>query len=136
MRINRWWVLVSFVVLGAAACGPASTPVTPAPASATELAQIKQRLPGTWVTKQLAKAGKPPEDLNEDIVFTYTPDGKFNMHIGTPFGSVDKDYSYTLDGKNITSDSPYSSLRIDELTDTTAKFFYYERSETYYVVKK
>lgn len=51
----------------------------------------------------------------------------------TPLVNFDKTYKYKLDGKNMVTDSPHGTYRVDELNGNDLALFNYDASTVWYL---
>jgi ABC-type glycerol-3-phosphate transport system substrate-binding protein len=126
------WLLAAVLTL--AACGPKATPVTPAPLSAAEQSELGKSIRGTWKCTH-TKVGDDGEKNEQpmDVVYAFNADGTYRLVIhGGPFG-MDKTYKFHLDGKNVTTDSPHGTYRVDDVTASSMDLFNYDATTTWYL---
>jgi hypothetical protein len=125
-------LLVAAALVG---CGPKATPVTPAPLSAEAQAKLDAELRGTWRSTHI-KEGAKERTAETSFQFTFAPDGKMQTVIYTSMANVANVWTYSLDGKNIKTDSMFGTLRADAVTPGTLELFSYETSTVYFVTRR
>ncbi len=120
-----------------AGCGPKATPVTPQPLSAPEQAEMARALAGSWrLTAVRIGDGEKKDDSSTNVQFAFDGAGKYRHIIGTPFGTLDKSYEYRLDGRNVVTNSPHGTYRIDAVTPSTLDLFNYDASVVWYLARQ
>src|SRR5262249_16859585 len=118
------------VALALAGCAK-PTPVAPAPLSAGEEPKLRAALAGSCqVTKTQSQGGEPKEA--KGIHFTFKQDRKLLYRGETPISTLNKEYKWELDGRNIKSDGLYKTMRVDDYSGGTLKLFIYDTSDTFY----
>lgn len=123
--------IVSLLIAGAAGCVTA-TPVTPAPMTAAEYAELKNILPGKWLWMASSKTANGDKDgvggLYEAIrTYTFNTDGTSRL------GRTQANWS--LDGANIIG-SVLGDARVDEFSPNELKLFIYANSTWMYFKRK
>lgn len=128
-------LLSCLIVLAAAVTGCAtSTPVAAAPISAEDATKLQAALIGSCHVTGIQNPGGEIKEA-KGIHLTFSADGKLHYHIVT-LVTVDKDYTYKLDGRNIVSDAMYKNMRVDDFSGKTLKLFIYDITQTYYCTKE
>jgi hypothetical protein len=131
---TRLGTLAHFVVkllpLAVLGCAHA-TPVTPAPLAANDSATLAAMLTGTCTVTATQQEGDEPKHT-EGLHWTFGSDGQASYRVG----SVVSRFAYRVDGRNIVMDGPYKTIRIDDWSTPTMKWFMYDLSQTYYCTKQ
>ena len=96
-----------------AGCGPKATPVTPAPLSAEQQAQLGQTLRGTWRSTHI-KVGDGSKKEEDSFEFAFDGSGKMRTVIHSGFGNIANDWTCTMDGRNLKTNSMFGTMRADE----------------------
>jgi hypothetical protein len=124
---------IALVAFGLVHCATA-TPVSPAPISAADAPKLEAAVLGTC---EVTGTQSPGGDVKQakGIFFTFKPDGRLHYRIETPLATIDKDWTYRFDGRNIASDGVYKSMRVDDWGGKTLKLFVYDTSDTFYCSK-
>jgi len=112
-------------------CG--STPVTSAPVTPEQASQIQTALLGTCEVTGTQKAGSPVVKETRGIRWTFDGKSTFHQHVhNANLGTVDSDYTYRLDGRNVVTTGGVRTMRLDRWDSGTLTFFLYDVSETYF----
>jgi hypothetical protein len=124
------WCACGFSGLSTTACGPAETPVTPAPLAADDQAKLQSSLVGTWRWTQNEKEGGRREDIPGLLVtrFIFRPDGTCTYQ-ARGFAYVNQDGTYHLEGRNVvTTMSSLREFRLENWEGAEVKAFSYWQS--------
>ncbi|WP_437985169.1 hypothetical protein [Sorangium sp. So ce117] len=125
-------ITVCAIIASAVACVPKATPVTPQPLAAEEQVRINGGLKGPW-KEVAAKVGDGERKSEAMMRITFNPDGTYLHEFDTPFGVMRVTYKYRLDGKNVLTDSPHGTYRVDELSGDLLTLFNYDATTTWYL---
>jgi hypothetical protein len=119
-----------------AACGPKPTPVVPTPVSSEEQGRLQAAIVGNWKCTHTKVGEDEKKDQPLEVLYTFKSDGSYHLHIG---GSilipVDKDYQFKLDGRNVVTNSPHGTYRVDDLSGNTMTLFNYDASTAWYLTR-
>ncbi len=130
------FVKAALFIAVAAGVGCATvTPVTPAPLSPAEAPKMLAALQGSCHVTGTQKPGGEVKEA-KGIHWIFATGGKLHQHVESPLGTVDNDYTFTVDGRNITTDGTYKNIRVDDYSGPTLKLFLYDITETYYCTKE
>jgi hypothetical protein len=114
------------------ACGPAATPVTPAPLAAEEQQKLQAVIVGTWRWTQNEKPAGQREEIPGFLVtrFVFRPDGTCAYQArGIAF--VNQEGTYHLEGRNVvTTMSSLREFRVETWGNAEVKAFSYWQSNT------
>lgn len=127
--------LVVGVAIALAACGPKATPVTPQPLSVEEQGKLGEALRGTWNSTHIKVGDDGSKKAETSFHFTFHPDGRLETLITTMFNVANK-WTYSLDGKNVKTNSIFGTLRVDAVTPTSIELFSYDSTTTYYCTRQ
>ncbi|MEO8706387.1 MAG: hypothetical protein ABI867_40530 [Kofleriaceae bacterium] len=110
------------------------TPVTPAPLSAQDAPALEAALIGQC---HVTGTQQPNGAIKEarGIHWNFQPGGRLHQWIDLGFGKND-DFTYRLDGRNVVSNASFQTMRVDDWSGNTLKFFMYGTTETYYCTKE
>ena len=108
-----------------------STPVSPSPLAADQSAQLEQALLGTCDVIASQKEGGS-ERSESGLAFTFGQEGMAGyVAMGIPLN-----YRYRVEGRNVVTTGPYETIRVDDWSGGTLKFFIYQLSTTYVCKKR
>jgi hypothetical protein len=122
------FLLLSAVLF--AACASRGTPVTPAPLSPAGQTALAGAILGTWRATHTREGTADKKEVSATIHCTFNLDGSYVLKVS---GNSDKTYKYRLDGKNMITDSPEGTYRVDEVTAQTMQLFHYGTSTVWYL---
>lgn len=123
----------TFLFASLAACATA-TPVTPAPLTATDAPRFEAALLGQCHVTGTQKVGGSIKEAR-GIHWSFLPGGRLHQWIDLGGGRHD-DYTYQLDGRNVITSSGFKTIRLDDWSTNTLRFFIYDITETYYCTKE
>ena len=130
---KRLGIIVMGIAL--AACGPKATPVTPQPLSVEEQGKLAESLRGTWKSTHVKVGDDGSKKAEKSFQFTFHPDGRLETVISTMFTVANK-WTYSLDGKNVKTNSIFGTIRVDAITPTSVELFSYDATTTYYCARQ
>ncbi len=134
MSFGSGLFLALTLAVAAAATGCATaTPVDTTPIGPEDASKLRAALMGSC---NVTRRQLPSRQIAEvtGIRMTFTPDGRLTYLMGT-FEAVNQTYQYRLEGRNIFSDGPYRSMRVDDWKGGELKLFLYEIGETFFCKK-
>jgi hypothetical protein len=110
------------------------TPVTPAPVEPDQQPQLEAALLGQCHVTGTQKPGGAIKEA-KGIHWTFSPGGKLHQWLDVGFGRHD-DFAYRVEGRNIVTTGAFKTMRLEDWSGTTLKFFMYETTENYYCAKE
>ncbi len=114
------------------ACAHA-TPVEPAPLSAQDGSSLQSALVGKCEVTATQEEGGERKKAS-GLTWKFAADGNATYAV-LALGLVTK-FTYRLDGRNVIMDGPYKTMRVDDWSGPTMKWFLYDISQTYYCTRK
>ncbi len=133
MRLRTTLVVVGLALSCAVGCGPKATPVTPSPLPADQQAEVGREILGRWKCTATKVEDGEKRDQPADVFMTFNSDGTYHHVIHGPLGlGMDKTYRYQLDGRNMTTDSPHGTYRVDAVSNDELTLFSYWATTTWY----
>ena len=127
---KRLAFLVSVAVFGSSCIK--STPVTPSPLNPDQSAQLEQAILGTCDVIATQKEGGSERSDPGGLSFTFGQEGM----AGYNALGVQLNYKYQLQGRNVVTSGPYETMRVDDWSGGTLRFFVYQLSTTYVCKKR
>ncbi|MGZ3419159.1 MAG: hypothetical protein ACXVEF_27640 [Polyangiales bacterium] len=91
---------------------------------------------GRWKCTHTKVEEADKKEQPADVIYTFNSDGTYRLQINYAFMGMDKTYKYSLDGRNVITDSPHGTYRIEALSGATLDLFNYDATTTWYLARQ